>query len=148
MFGKELIIMGEIKSKTTKTTTYTTSDGRIFADQNALKNAKNHQTSLDLEKVLRPRVRALFGFSMMSPQAMEKDKNFSDDDLNEAYDKDQEILDDLMPPFVECEDFNEFFESMRDMLSQYSEPIEKLILFSKKYGVDSHKITKKSLEEK
>lgn len=135
--------MGKIKSKVRKTSTYTTSDGGVFADQNALEDAKYHQTGLDLRAILEPKVREVFGFNPISLRAMEdgKDgKDVSDEDIEKAYDEEEAKIAELVSMFEDIGDFDEFFEAMVKLIRQYRKPIEQLILFSEEHKIGDHKI--------
>lgn len=144
--------MGKIarRARIEKVVIYTTSDGKGFTGKDALKKSKHHQTDLDialisqeaLQDILRPKVRELFGFNPVLPEEMEDDNNISDKDVAKAYQEEREKLNLLeAEPYV-YDDFDEFLETITELVVKHLKPIEKLILFLKKHGIDSHKIVK------
>lgn len=147
--------MGKITrgTKTEKVTIYTTSDGKKFTGKRALEYAKCHQTDIDLEglcDMFRPKARELFGFSPISPDDMDNDENFSEEDVIKADREEEGKLSPLEEAFGDIDNFDEFLETMVRMLIQHHEPIQEMILLFREHRI-GHKIVhkaKKSLEEK
>lgn len=141
--------MGEILSRTKRITIYTASDGKEFKDEDALKDAKRHQTDLDFENILKsiiePRIREVFKFNPVSAEDMEdsaEDKNFSEDDIGKAYEEEDGKINELVAIFENICDFSEFSKAIIELIQQYHEPLEKLISLFYAHRIGDHEIVK------